>query len=57
MGYVLSEREEIDQDIRAMRYARTWEAVEGTRRAMEALGRWTEEAQRVYTRLKATWRQ
>lgn len=51
----MSERSEIAQDLNAMRNARTRWAAEDIRRAMQGLGRWTDEAQRVYEDTIRKW--
>jgi hypothetical protein len=41
-------RDDVAEDIHAMRHARSWSAVESIRRSMQGLGRWTGDAQRAY---------
>jgi hypothetical protein len=41
-------RDDVAEDVHAMRHARSWSAVESIREAMQGLGRWTGEAQRAY---------
>lgn len=47
--------EQVEQDLRAMRSAKSWSAVESMARAMRAVGHWTPPAQLEYLRQMERW--